>query len=86
VAAVNGDERDSKSARGVPAMLRINSRPWSQIFIDGKWIGNTPQLGIQLSAGNHSVRLVNSEFGMSKTFTVKLAAGEQVTRVETLTE
>jgi hypothetical protein len=77
---------EPKPARGAPATLRINSRPWSQVFIDGNWIGNTPQLGLQLPAGTHSVRLVNSEFGMSKSFTVKLGAGEQVTRVETLKE
>jgi hypothetical protein len=80
------EERESKPASSTPAMLRINSRPWSQVFIDGKLFGNTPQLGIQLSAGKHSVRLVNSEFGMSKTITLKLAAGESVTRVEMLSE
>jgi PEGA domain len=86
VLAAAAEEPEVKALRGAPAMLRINSRPWSQIFIDGKWIGNTPQLGIQLTAGQHSVRLVNNEFGMSKTFTVKLASGELVTRVETLKE
>jgi PEGA domain len=80
------EERESKPVRSAPAMLRINSRPWSQVFIDGKLFGNTPQLGIQLTAGKHSIRLVNSEFGMSKTFTLKLAAGESVTRVEMLSE
>jgi serine/threonine-protein kinase len=90
VASVEAREPKSapepSAARGAPATLRINSRPWSQVFIDGKWIGNTPQLGLQLPAGTHSVRLVNSEFGMTRTFTVKLAAGERVTRVETLKE
>jgi hypothetical protein len=80
------EERDPPPANGIPALLRINSRPWSQIFVDGKLIGNTPQLAIQLVAGKHSVRLVNAEFGMTKTFTLKLAPGESVTRVETLQE
>jgi hypothetical protein len=80
------EPRESKTVDSAPAMLRINSRPWSQVFIDGKLIGNTPQLGIQLSAGKHSVRLVNSEFGMSKTIALKLGAGESVTRVEILSE
>ena len=80
------DESDSKASNGTPGLLRINSRPWSQVFIDGKLIGNTPQFGISLPAGKHSVRLVNAEFGMSKVFTLKLGAGESVTRVEMLSE
>ena len=66
--------------------LRINSRPWSQVFIDGRLVGNTPQLGLRLPAGRYTVRLANSELGMSKTLIVNVAAGEFVSRVETLEE
>lgn len=64
--------------------LRINSRPWALLFIDGKYAGNTPQLRLRLRPGEHSVRLVNTEFGMSRVFTVELGAGETLTRVEEL--
>lgn len=64
--------------------LRINSRPWALLFIDGKYVGNTPQLRLRLRPGEHSVRLVNTEFGMSRVFTVELGAGETLTRVEEL--
>jgi serine/threonine-protein kinase len=66
--------------------VRINSRPWSQVFIDERLIGNTPQLDISLPAGSHTVRLTNPEFGMSKVFSLQVRAGETVTRVETLDE
>jgi hypothetical protein len=66
--------------------LRINSRPWSQVFIDGRLVGNTPQLGVRLPAGHYSVRLANPELGMTKTIVVNLAAGELVSRVEMLEE
>jgi hypothetical protein len=69
---------------GSPGTLRINSRPWSQVFVDGRSIGMTPQLNVSVPAGEHSVHLVNPEFGMTKTFTVSVSAGESVTRVETL--
>jgi hypothetical protein len=78
-------ERRERST-AAPATLRINSRPWSQVFIDGRAVGNTPQLGISLEPGTHSVRLVNPEFSMIKTFKLTLHAGENVTRVETLEE
>ena len=32
--------------------LRINSRPWSQIFVDGRKVGNTPLLNLTLAAGS----------------------------------
>ncbi len=69
-----------------PGTLRINSRPWSQVFVDDRLIGNTPQLDISLPAGSHKVRLTNPEFGMSKVISLHVRAGETVTRVETLEE
>jgi hypothetical protein len=73
-------------AAAASSVLRINSRPWSQVFVDGRFIGVTPQLDIRVPAGTHNVRLVNPEFGMRKAFTVRVALGETVTRVETLEE
>lgn len=69
-----------------PTTAQVDSRPWSQVFIDGRSVGNTPQLGLRLPAGRYTVRLANSELGMSKTLIVNVAAGEFVSRVETLEE
>jgi hypothetical protein len=67
-------------------MLRLNSRPWSQVFVDGKLVGNTPQMGLPLSPGNHSVRLVNAQMGLTKTFSVSVKGGQMVTKVVNLVE
>ena len=64
--------------------LRLNSRPWSRVTIDGKLIGNTPQFNIPLRAGSHSVNLVNPEFGLNKTVTIEIKPGEVVTKVLSL--
>lgn len=64
--------------------LRINSRPWSQVFIDNQLVGTTPLLNLSVRAGQHSVRLVNEEFGMRKTFDVSVRAGESVSQVVSL--
>jgi hypothetical protein len=69
---------------GAQATLRINSRPWSQVFVDGQLVGTTPLLGVSVTAGKHAVRLVNPEFDMAKTFTVNVAPGESLTRIEML--
>ncbi len=65
--------------------LRINTRPASQVYVDGRLIGYTPQLHIELPAGNHTVTLVNSEFNIRETITVTIHAGQTETRSLTLT-
>jgi serine/threonine-protein kinase len=64
--------------------LRVNSRPWSQVFVDGKLIGVTPQRAISLPAGTHTLLLVNEEFSIRKTVQVEIKPGEITTQVLTL--
>jgi hypothetical protein len=66
--------------------LRINSRPWSEIYVDGTHVGHTPKLDLRVSAGNHRVRLVNQELGLSKTIELNAPAGETVSHVELFIE
>jgi hypothetical protein len=66
--------------------LQINSRPWARIWVDGGFVGNTPQRALQLHAGHHTVRLVNETFAMSKTIDVTIAPGHTLKRVEVLDE
>jgi hypothetical protein len=67
-------------------VLRINSRPWAQVFVDGRLIGNTPQLGIQLNAGNHKVKLVNPELRLTKQMAVSISKGQTTTKVVNMIE
>lgn len=67
-----------------PGMLRINSRPWSKIFVDDRFVGNTPQLALELEPGRHSIRLVNEPLGMAKTLLITIRSGETVTKIENL--
>lgn len=64
--------------------LRINSRPWSHVYIDDRPVGTTPILTISLSSGTHNVRLVNEQFGLSKRFDVQIEPGESLSRVVSL--
>jgi hypothetical protein len=65
--------------------LRINTRPWSNVFVDGRLVGNTPQMGIQLSAGRHRITLVNKDLGIRKMVEVTIVAGKVETKIITLT-
>lgn len=63
----------------------MNSQPWSQVIVDGRVIGNTPQMNISLPAGSHRVELVNPQFNARESFTIVITAGETSTRVVRLT-
>lgn len=67
-----------------PTFLQLNSRPWSQVYLDGQFVGNTPLRGLRVLPGHYSVRLVNRELRMGKQFELLLHEGETVTRTEQL--
>ena len=71
----------SKAGMGT---LRINTRPWSQVKVDGRAVGNTPQMNLQLSAGSHTVTLTNPDFGINKSVVIDIKPDSTVTRVLTL--
>ena len=77
---------DPPAVAGGNGTLRVNTRPWSQVFVDGRLIGNTPQMAIPVSSGSHTVMFVNDEFGLRKTIKVSVKPGETVTKSLTLTE
>jgi hypothetical protein len=73
--------RPAVKASGRAGLLRINSRPWSKVYVDNRLVGNTPQTAISLSPGKHRVTLVSDEFELKRTLTVEVRAGKTVTRV-----
>jgi len=46
----------------LPGQLFINARPWGRVYIDGEFVGNTPQAGLTIAAGIHSLRVVRDGF------------------------
>jgi serine/threonine protein kinase len=72
------------STGGGNGTLRINTKPWSQVFVDGKLIGNTPQMNVSLPEGTHRVTLVNPEFSLKKSLTVQIKAGQVETQIVNL--
>ncbi len=73
--------REEASSGGGNGTLRINSRPWSQVFVDGKLIGNTPQMNMSLSEGQHRISLHNPEFNLRKNLSVTIRAGQVETQI-----
>ena len=79
-------EKSAPAASGKLGTLRLNTRPWSQVIVDGRMVGNTPQPNLQLSAGKHKLQLINQQLGLNKSVTVTIKAGEINTQVLNLAE
>ena len=67
---------------GGTGTLRINTKPWTKIYVDGVYKGVTPKTNLKLPAGKHRLRLVNSDFGISKRYTITIKAGRSKTFVK----
>jgi len=82
-ATVTEQRTDTAAAQeaGGTGVLRINSRPWSRVYVDGRLLGNTPQTQLVLGAGRHTVTLVNPEFGFERVLPVQIKAGETLTKI-----
>jgi hypothetical protein len=64
------------SAAAPDGYLNINSIPASSCFVDGKALGSTPRLRVEVSAGSHSVKFRAPDGSATKTVVVRVGAGE----------
>jgi eukaryotic-like serine/threonine-protein kinase len=75
----------SKKEKGVAAapvsgkqtgFLNVGAKPWAEISIDSqKWPYQTPQAGIELPVGRHTVTLSNRETGVTRSQIVQITQG-----------
>ncbi|HUU00412.1 MAG TPA: serine/threonine-protein kinase [Myxococcota bacterium] len=55
--------------------LRLNTVPWSEVFLGRRRLGMTPLLGVKLPAGTYTLTAVNESKNLSRTFKVTIQAG-----------
>jgi serine/threonine-protein kinase len=72
----NSDSSSASASSGGDATLNINSFPASAVVLDGKPLGQTPQLKISVPAGDHTVTFINSDQNLKKTVKVTVSAGD----------
>ncbi|HNZ52948.1 MAG TPA: serine/threonine-protein kinase [bacterium] len=58
------------------AFISINSRPWANVYINGKLVKATPIIKHSLPAGSYKIQFKNPKFNIDKTFPVDLKPGE----------
>jgi len=73
--AAAADDSSSDSSGGA-AFLNINSLPASSVVLDGKPLGSTPKVHVQVAAGTHTVVFTNADQGLKKQISVTVGAGE----------
>jgi hypothetical protein len=67
--------------------LMLGAKPPCEIIINGKKTGlSTPQRAIQLPEGTHRVVLVNGEYGIRKSFKVRIKSGRTTRAIQDLTK
>lgn len=76
---------EKSSSGGGDGWLRLGSKPWTNILVDGKETGlHTPQTHLKLAAGSHRITLTNPQFSIKETFSVDIKAGETETVIKDL--
>jgi len=84
-AAVKSAPRSEPTPAAAPAApasgsgsINANSLPASKVLVDGRALGETPQVDIKLPAGNHTVTFIHPEHGR-KSVTVSVKPGQTST-------
>jgi len=71
---------DVAPARRKPAQqkatLVFRIRPFATVLLDGTALGQTPLAPVQVTAGSHTVRLINRELGKDLSRTIEVKAGQ----------
>jgi serine/threonine-protein kinase len=60
--------------------LTLDTTPWATVSVDGRVLGSTPLMRLELPEGPHELLLENPERGIRRTYVVTVRAGETTTR------
>jgi serine/threonine-protein kinase len=65
--------------RIVTGLLKLDTDPWSDVYLGRRKLGTTPITGVRLPAGVHRLTLKNPELGISRTISVAIEGGRATT-------
>ncbi|MGE0789243.1 MAG: protein kinase [Sandaracinaceae bacterium] len=75
---------EESTAAGTPAtglgFLTLATTPWTEVSENGRVLGTTPLIRVELPAGQHRLRLVNREQGIDEPYRVTIRPGETLSR------
>ena len=86
-AALGSTGGAAAGAAGGDCIISVNSKPWSEVHLDGKNTGKvTPLVDFKVPCGRHRLRFYNPDLKLEKTENVNLRAGEKFKRVYSLVD
>jgi serine/threonine-protein kinase len=59
--------------------LNFDTVPWTQVFLGQRDLGQTPLVDVELPAGRHALRLMNSERQIDRRYEVDIPADSTLT-------
>jgi len=74
----------AKKAGGASGKLSVQTRPWSRVSINGRFIRNTPLVNHPLKPGKYTVTLDNPGFNIRRSFRVTITSGKTTVLVKQL--
>lgn len=76
-------EPPRRSTPSLPGRLSVSSTPWAELSVDGRVVGNTPQVGIRVTPGRHLLMLARDGFqNHTISVTVRPDATLKITGIE----
>lgn len=76
-APVAADDEEAPRMAAGEGSLSVGSSPWTEVYVDGIKLGQTPIVRHALPAGKHELRLINEDKGLDRTLTVDVRAGRE---------
>lgn len=70
----------------VGCRLSLGSRPWSEVWVDGKRAGITPLVSMTVACGKHDLLFLSREANVEHRESVLVRSGQPLKRVVTLVE
>lgn len=71
--------RQNVSAEAAPVRVTITSTPWAYVAVDGRVLGKSTPVTVELTPGTHTIVVENPLESWSESRTVDVAEGEPVT-------
>lgn len=66
-----------KATPEAPGRLSVNvSEGWAEVYVDGQKIEDTPVYNYEISAGSHTIKVVNPKTGFEATRSVRIQSGK----------
>jgi hypothetical protein len=83
---LGADAAGGAAGTGAGCRLSLGSRPWSEVWVDGKRAGITPLMSLPVACGKHDLLFLSREANVEHRETVVLRNGQTLKRVVTLVE